>query len=76
MDFIYDLPKSNGYNSILVVVDWLSKYAHFLALKYPYTAVLVAALILKEIVRLHGVPRSVVSDRDNIFTSLFWEELF
>lgn len=50
MDFIDSLPKSEGYNSILVVVDRLSEYAHFIPLKHPYTAALVAAVFLKEIV--------------------------
>lgn len=76
MDFIDGLPKSKGYNSILMVVDRLPKYAHFIPLKHPYTAAMVAALLLKEIVPLHGVPKNLVSDRDKVFTSMFWEELF
>ena len=76
MDFIDGLPRSEGYNSILVVVDHLSKYAHFIPLKHPYTAIVVATIFLKEIVRLHGLPKSIILDRDKVFTSLFWEELF
>ena len=56
------LPKFNGYDAILVVVDRISKYAHFSLLKHPFTAKMVAALFVKDIVRLHGIPRTIVSD--------------
>ncbi|PNX92555.1 retrotransposon-related protein, partial [Trifolium pratense] len=76
LDFITGLPKSKGFEAILVVVDRLSKYSHFLLLKHPYTAKSVAELFVKEIVRLHGVPLSIISDRDPLFVSHFWMELF
>jgi hypothetical protein len=76
IDFVTGLPKSRGYEAVLVVVDRLSKYSHFLLLKHPYTAKSVAELFVKEIVRLHGIPLSIVSDRDPVFISHFWRELF
>jgi hypothetical protein len=76
LDFIEGLPNSNGYSVILVIVDRFTKYSHFFPLKHPFSAVLMAQLFLDNIVKLHGVPKSIVSDRDKIFTSAFWTELF
>ncbi|WCJ33627.1 Transposon Tf2-6 polyprotein [Euphorbia peplus] len=76
MDFILGLPKSNGYDAILVVVDRLSKYSHFVSLKHPYSAKSIAAIFVREVVRHHGIPKSILSDRDPIFVSQFWQELF
>ncbi|KAK3136157.1 hypothetical protein QOZ80_5BG0428960 [Eleusine coracana subsp. coracana] len=70
------LPKVAGKSVILTVVDCFSKYAHFIALAHPYTAESVARAFFDEIVRLHGIPTSITSDRDPVFTSAFWKELF
>ena len=71
MDFIEGLPKSEGYSVILVVVDRLTKFAHFLPVKHPYTAATIAQLFLENIVKLYGLPKSIVTDRDTIFVSHF-----
>ena len=71
MDFNEGLPLSHGKKVILVVVDRLSEYAHFLALAYPYTAILVTQLFMDHIDRLHGLPQIIASDKDTIFLSLF-----
>jgi hypothetical protein len=76
MDFVEGFPKVGGKSVILTVVDRFSKYAHFIALGHPYSAASVAKAFFAEIVRLHGFPCSIVSDRDVVFTSAFWGELF
>ena len=76
MDFIEGLPSSNGYTAIMVVVNRLTKYAHFVALKHPFTAVIVAKAFFANVVRLHGIPTSIVSDRDKVFIISFWRTLF
>jgi hypothetical protein len=76
MDFIEGLPKSQGYSVILAVVDRLTKFAHFIAVKHPYTTSNIARLFMDNIVKLHGLPHSIVTNRDTIFVSALWKHLF
>jgi transposase InsO family protein len=75
LDFVEALPRVRGKSVILTVVDRFSKYCHFIPLAHPYSAEAVAQAFFADIVRLHGVPQSMVSDRDPVFTSKFWQEL-
>jgi hypothetical protein len=76
MDFIVGLPKSGHTSVIMVVVDRISKYAHFCALQQPFTSSNVAQLFMDQVFKLHGMPHSIVSDHDPTFTGNFWQELF
>jgi len=75
IDFVEALPRVHSKTVILSVVDRFSKYGHFIPLAHPYTAESVAQAFFADIVHLHGVPQSIVSDRDPVFTSSFWREL-
>lgn len=68
--------KSKAFDTILVVVDLLSKYAHSIGLKHLYTAFSVADIFIKNVMKLHVIPQSVISDRDKVFISHFWCQLF
>jgi hypothetical protein len=76
LDFVEGLPRSGQYNCILVVVNKFSKFAHFIPLRHPFTAFSVTKLFLDNIYKLHGMPASIISDRDRVFTSALWMELF
>ena len=76
MNFIISLPRTRaGYDSIWVVVDRLTKAAHFIPVKTTYNSAVLAELYMSRIVCLHGVPKKIVSDRGTQFTSHFWQQL-
>jgi transposase InsO family protein len=76
MDFIVGLPRTqSGYDLIWVIVDRLTKVAHFIPVKTTYSGAKLAELYMSRIVCLHGVPKKIVSDRGSPFTSKFWEKL-
>ena len=73
MDFVVSLPNTLGmFDSIWVIVDTLTKSAHFILVKMTYNAEKLSKLYSSEIVRLHGVPLSIISDRGTQFNSRFW----
>jgi hypothetical protein len=74
MDFFVGLPKSDNKLVIMVVVNCISKYAHFCAIQHPFTASIVAQVFMDNIFKLQGMPHSIVSDRDSMFTNNFWQE--
>jgi hypothetical protein len=77
LDFITGFPKTQKKNDlIMVVIDKLRKSAHFIPMKSTYKEINIVEIFMKEIFRLHGIPKMVVSDRDVKFTSTFWKELF
>jgi hypothetical protein len=76
LDLITQLPPSDGFDAILVVVDMLSKMVHCVPTHTSATAEKLAVLFFREVVRLHGLPEALVSDRDSRFTGNFWTSLF
>lgn len=76
MDFIEGLSRSGKYDITLMVIDKFTKYAHFIPLAHPFTALQVASAFLDMVYKLQGLPKVIVSDRDCIFTSAFWQHIF
>ena len=77
MDLITNMPKTkDGYDAIVVFVDCLTKMIHAIPTTTTIDAPSLAKIFFKEIYRLHGVPKVIVSDRDPRFTSIFWKSLF
>ena len=75
MDFIMDLPISDGYDTILVIIDRLTKMSHFIPCKKNMDTGQFATVFLKEIIRLHCIPRDVITDRGSLFTSDIWMKI-
>ena len=75
LDFMGPLPKANDYDYLLVVIDQLTSQVHLVPTTTTVTTRGIMWLILKEVVRLHGIPESIVSDRDTKFRSIFWKKL-
>jgi hypothetical protein len=76
MDFVEGLPKSDGKSFILVVIDIFTKYAHFVPLSHPYTTKVVAENFIQHVFKLHGLPKIIITDRDPVFLSSFWDAFF
>lgn len=76
MDFIEGLPKFKAYDTILVVIDKFTKYGHFIPITHPFTALTVEQVFMNHVYKLHGMPKVIVLDRDRVFTSSLWKELF
>jgi hypothetical protein len=77
MNFIIGLPRSTKQNdSIMVVVEKLSKDVHLIPIKSTCKEIDIANIFMKEIFRLHGIPKEIISDRDTKFNSTFWKYLF
>jgi hypothetical protein len=76
IDFISKFPKTTRkHNSIMVVVDKLTKVAHFIPIKLDHKETNIANIYLKEIIKLHGIPKEIILERDPKFSSNFWKIL-
>jgi hypothetical protein len=73
MEFIIGLPKSSNKSVIMVVFDRLSKHSHFCSLQIFFISSTVSQIFMDNIFKLHGMPHSIVSDRDPTFTNKFWQ---
>jgi transposase InsO family protein len=76
MDFIVDLPKSKSFDLVFVVVDQLTKMAHFVPCNKTITGKEMARLFLENVYKYHGLPDDIISDHGMQFTSKFWQSLF
>jgi hypothetical protein len=76
LDFIEGLPVLQGRDTIMVIVDILRKFAHFLILCHPFTTKTVAEKFDEGVIKLHGMLKSIVNDRDPIFINHFWQKFF
>lgn len=76
MDIVEGLPKSSRFDTIMMIIDKYTEYGHFIPLAHPFTAIQVAQAYMDHVYKLHGMPNSIISDRDRIFTSAVWRDLF
>jgi Integrase zinc binding domain/Integrase core domain len=75
MDFLTGLPKSYGKDVLMVIIDKFTKYCHLVTLKHPFKASEIAQVFLDCVYKLHGLLVKIITDRDPVFTSVFWKEL-
>lgn len=75
MDFIGPFPKSDGHDYLWVIICRLTSMVHLIPVNTTTTATELAVIYVREVVRLHGLPETIVSDRDSKFTSVFWKEV-
>jgi Integrase zinc binding domain len=75
MDFVTGLPKSQGKDVLMVIIDKLTKYCHLIALTHSFKAFDIAQIFLDHIYKLQGMPVKIITDRDLLFTSIFWKEM-
>jgi len=76
LDFIEGLPQSERYNAMLVVIDKFTKYAHFIPITHPFTALHIAQIYMNQVYKLYGLPKAIISERERVFTSVVWWQLF
>lgn len=76
MDFIVSLPPSAGKSNVMVIINRLMKWASFVVLASSMTAMSVAKAFFENVIKIHGTPKSIISDIDQIFLSDFWKDLF
>jgi hypothetical protein len=76
MDFITSFPRAQGKDCIFMVLDRLMKFSHFLSIATDFSVTQVTELFFKEVFRLHGLPKTIINDKDKRFMSKFWKELF
>jgi hypothetical protein len=76
LDLVEGLPQFDQYNALLVVIDKFTKYGHFIPIKHPYTALHIAQIFMNNVYKLHCLPKTIILDRDPVFTSAVWQQLF
>jgi transposase InsO family protein len=75
MNFVSGLPKRKGKDVLMVIIVKLTKYCHLVALSHPFKASDIAQVFLDNVYKLHSLPAKIITDRDPVFTSVFWREI-